>query len=87
MADGFTLEIDENLARQIERAAKAAGMSREDYARFLLDQQTFNPDDYVWLNGDPRDPIPETAAEDGRPWEEVEPELRAYLESKLSARK
>ncbi len=86
MADGFTLQIDDDLAREIERAAEAAGMSREDYARFLLTQQTFNPDDYTWLNGDPREPIPTTAWEDGRPWEEVRGEMLDLLDEKLRGR-
>lgn len=87
MADGFTLQIDDDMARKIEHAAEAAGMSREDYARFLLDQQLFNFDDYSWPEGDPRTAeIPTTAWEEARPWEEVEPELRARLTEKLSKR-
>ena len=87
MADGFTIEIDEDLARRIERAAEKVGMSREDFARLLLDQQTFNVDDYAWLNGDPREATTaEAAAKDARGWEEVRPELLALLDEKLRGR-
>ena len=54
MADGFTIEIDEDLARTIEQRAKEAGMSREDYVRFALVQQSFRYEDYTWTGDDPR---------------------------------
>lgn len=87
MADGFTLQIDDEMARKIERAAAAAGMSREDYARFLLDQHTFNYDDYRWLNGDPRaERGPIAVNEPTRPWEEVRDDALKLLEEKLRGR-
>ncbi len=78
MADGFTLEIDADLARRIERKAEGSGLSREDAARMLLEQQVFDPADYTWLNGDPReaeppyDPTTPTVA-----WEDVKARLRS----------
>ena len=42
MADGFTLEIDADMAERIERRAGKSGVSREDAARMLLEQQLFD---------------------------------------------
>lgn len=78
MADGFTLEINAELAERIDRKAAKTGMTREDAARWLLEQQLFDYDDYTWLNGDPREPQPlldpneQTVA-----WEDVKARLRA----------
>lgn len=86
MADGFALQIDDDLARKLEHGAKAAGMTREDYARFLLDQQTFNYDDYTWINGNPREPTVPSLNEVGVSWSDLKVELIERLEAKLRDR-
>ncbi|NGM50455.1 hypothetical protein G5B46_12620 [Caulobacter sp. 602-2] len=40
MADGFTLDIDAELAEQLSSAAAAAGVSREAYALAVLEQDS-----------------------------------------------
>ena len=78
MADGFTLEIDADMAERIARKAEKSGMTREEAARFLLEQQLFDYDDYTWLNGDPRDPPePVDPNEPTIPWEELKADLIA----------
>jgi hypothetical protein len=87
MADGFTVQIDDELARKVERAATAVGMTREEYVRFMLEQQTFDVNDYTWLNGDPRAPRSSDAFnEPTRPWEDIRAEAIALLEEKLRGR-
>lgn len=73
MADGFTLEIDAELAESLERRAAECGLSREAFARLALEQQAFRYEDYRWTNGDPRQPDAAGVAEDGPdvPWERV----------------
>ena len=83
MADGFTLQIDDELARKIERAAAGAGMSREDFARLLLDQRVFDYDDYRWRGDDPRATPAVSVHESPRPWSDVKGELAARLEDRL----
>lgn len=89
MADGFTLTIDADLAPDLQRRARAAGVSPEDLARRLLAQEMFDYDGYEWIGDDPRDP--HEAADHGeessfRPWPEVRAELEARLEARLRER-
>lgn len=50
MADGFTFDIDAELAEQLTAAAAAAaeaGVSREAYVRALLEQETHGGPNWV----------------------------------------
>ncbi|MGV9005441.1 MAG: hypothetical protein ACOH1H_01765 [Brevundimonas sp.] len=90
MADGdLTLKLDRYASEKLAKKAKAAGMSPEDLATSLLSAQLFDYDDFTWPEGgDPRTAIAEPVIEDGaRDWDEVRPELEAYLEEKLKARR
>lgn len=88
MADGFQLTIDSDLADRIERAAATAGVSRETYARDLLNQQLFDYDAYTWNGNDPRTtgtlPVDEAKLID---WTDAEPRYRAKLASLLVGRR
>ena len=88
MADGFTLKIDEPLAQELERRAQAAGLTREELALQLLQQDVINYDDYDWDGEDPETAIAELEAEaveeDSRPWPEAKAELLQYLDEQLS---
>jgi hypothetical protein len=86
MADGFTLQIDDEMARKIERAAKAAGLPAEEWAKLMLAQHLFSSDDYSWSDGGPREQLDATAWEDGAPWEEVRAEGVAAFNAKLRGR-
>lgn len=91
MADGsltLTLTIDESLAETLRAKAAEAGMAVEAYATHLLNQGSFDYEDYEWLNGDPRDPVDpgEADEESDRPWEEVKVELRERLARRLAER-
>ena len=77
MAGGFTLQIDDQMARRLEEGAKAAGLSREDYATFLLLQHTARLDDYEWVGEAPRIAAALEVSEEGaRDWDEFEAEVR-----------
>lgn len=86
MADGFTLEIDAELAESLEKRAAECGLSREAFARIVLEQQVFSYDDFTWVNGDPRARSePESSiGEEGTPWEELEPRLWERLRARLA---
>lgn len=64
-------------------------MSPEELATSLLNAQLFDYDDFEWSeDGDPRTAVTEPVVEDDlRDWEVVRPELEAYLEEKLKARR
>jgi hypothetical protein len=84
MADGFTLKIDDDLARDLERRAEAAGLSREQLALQLLQQDVINYDDYEWIGDDPRaTPVMESDADGSRPWPEVRAELVERFERRI----
>jgi hypothetical protein len=88
MADGFTLRIDHQLAEDLERRARAAGVTREELALRLLQQDVINYDDYDWDGEDPRAAIAEleaeTVEEESRPWPEAKAELLQYLDEQLN---
>ena len=86
MADGFTLEIDADLAELLERRAAENGMTREAFARIALEQQAFSYEDFTWVNGDPREPAEAGVREEGPdvPWEKVRPWISSWgTESEL----
>jgi len=90
MADGdLTLRLDRYASANLAKKAKAAGMSPEALAASLLSAQLFDYDDFTWPDGgDPRTAVAEpVVGEDARDWDEVRPELEAYLEEKLKARR
>ena len=91
MADGaITLTLDEALSEKLERRAAAAGMSQQEFAQQALERSLFSYDDYTWIGDDPRQtPVEEVDNDDlsdCQPWDEVERELRAELEARLSAK-
>ena len=90
MADGdLTLKLDPYASAKLAKKAKAAGVSPEALATSLLSAQLFDYDDFEWPEGgDPRTAVAEPVVEEGlRDWDEVRPELEAYLEEKLKARR
>ncbi len=92
MADGaVSIELDDSLAARLKRAAKAAGMSEDAYARQVLEQRLFNYRDYSWPAGfDPDPAVDEAIAEqslrdgDALEWSEVEDRLRTRLRDALN---
>ena len=87
MADGaMTLSLDDDLARRISEAAKKAGVSEEDLAIRLLDQQLFDYDSGTWVGGDPRTTPspPPSPGEPMFPLEDVLAEFDAELEKRLA---
>lgn len=90
MLDGaLTLKLDDYAAKKLAAKAESLGLSQEELASLLLDQQLFDYDDFEWLNGDPREPLPELTAEelaDCKDWTELRPQFEAYLQAKLKAR-
>ncbi|GEM_PF-2250596 len=47
MADGFSFDVDADLAERLSAAAADAGVSREAYVRGLLEQETHGGSDWV----------------------------------------
>jgi hypothetical protein len=87
MPDGtLPLTLDDYAAQKFAAKAEAMGISQEELATLLLDQQLFDYDDFTRLNGDPRDPMPPLSAEDlegGEDWAVLRPKFEAYLKAKL----
>jgi len=83
MADGFTLRIDDPLAQDLERRAEAAGLTREELALQLLQQNVINYDDYEWIGRDPRTASHEVYEGPSRPLSEARSEILAHLEDCL----
>ena len=88
MADGFQIDLDQELSERLSRAAGIADMSRADFTRHILEQHLFDAADFQWSPAyDATSPSPSAVfvAEPGsREWSEVEPELRDRLTSALS---
>jgi len=89
MADGtIILQLDDYAAEKLAAKAEALGISQAELASLLLDQQLFDYDDFIWINGDPRDEMPEATVEEiegARDWAELRPEFEALLQEKLKA--
>jgi hypothetical protein len=84
MADGFTLQIDEELAQDLEFRAKLVGLTREELAVQLLQGNVIDYGDYEWIGDDPRTTgVAEADEEGARPWPEVRAELVERLERRL----
>ena len=80
--------LDELSAASIAVRAKALGISPGELAALVLDARSFDYDEFEWPEGgDPRTAAAEPIVEEElRDWEDVRPELEAYLEEKLKAR-
>ncbi len=88
MADGaVTIKLDDYDATKLAAKADALGVSVEELATSLVSNQLFDYDDFTWVNGDPRTDDTEVDEEGARDWNEVRPELLAYLEAKLAQRR
>lgn len=88
MADGFQLDIDADLAERLTRAAEAAGLPKDEFARQVLEQHLFDYEAYDWGNDDPRrKPDVFDPNESTRPLDEVMVEFRAELERRLAAKR
>lgn len=81
--------LDALSAAKITARAKVIGIAPEELATIELDSQFFDYDDFDWPEGgDPRTAVAEPIVEEElRDWEDVRPELEAYLEEKLKARR
>jgi hypothetical protein len=90
MADGFQLDLDDQLSERLTRAAQTAGMSRADFTRHVLEQHLFNTGDFTWSAAyEPVMAGGATAqayvAEEGSvDWADAEPGLRERLRNALS---
>jgi hypothetical protein len=91
--EGPFVELDVTLdalsAARIMARANLTGIAPEELAVVALDSRFFDYDDFEWPDGgDPRtagvEPIVE---EELRDWKDVRPELEAYLEERLKARR
>lgn len=91
--EGPFVELDVTLdalsAARITARANMTGIAPEELAVVALDSRFFDYDDFEWpKGGDPRtagvEPIVE---EELRDWKDVRPELEAYLEERLKARR
>ncbi len=79
--DALNLKLDDYAAAKLVAKAKALGISPEELATTLLGQELFDHDDFIWINGDPRDSDPEPADLEGaRDWDEVRPEFLDLIE-------
>lgn len=87
MADGaLNIKLDAYASAKLAEKAKALGVSLEDLAATMLDQQLFDYDDFIWLNGDPRtDRASPADLEGARDWDEVRPEFLALIEKTFGA--
>lgn len=81
--------LDALSAAQITAQAKMMGIAPEELATLALGSQFFDYDDFEWPEGgDPRTAVAEPIVEEElRDWKDVRPELEAYLEEKLKARR
>jgi hypothetical protein len=89
MADGFTVTIEEDLARDLERRARKAGVSRDAFVLQVLQREAVDYDDFEWIGDDPRTTPLDSGDEEGggRPLEEVMAEFRAELDARLARRR
>lgn len=85
---GPVVELAEPMASRFAGMAMNGGVPPEVLAAAVLDSRLFDYDDFEWPEGgDPRSAVSEPIVEEElRDWEEVRPELEAYLEEKLKAR-
>jgi hypothetical protein len=88
MADGFHLDLDDDLAERLSRAARSAGMSKGEFARHVLEQHLFDYDAYDWGGSDPRTSVDEPFDPQAptRPLDEVMAQFRNELEKRLAAK-
>ncbi|MDO9587601.1 MAG: hypothetical protein Q8R45_12200 [Brevundimonas sp.] len=86
---GPVVELVEPMRSRFAGMAKDGGVPQEVLAAAVLDSRLFDYDDFEWPEGgDPRTAVSEPIVEEElRDWEEVRPELEAYLEEKLKARR
>ncbi|MBU1326284.1 MAG: hypothetical protein KJ676_13700 [Alphaproteobacteria bacterium] len=88
MADGaLNLTLDDYASAKLAEKAKALDMSPEQLAILLLGQQLFDHEDFTWMNGDPRKPLPPfDQNEPTYELEEVLAEFSAELDRRLAAK-
>lgn len=86
--DGLVVELAEPMASRFAGMAMNGGVPQEVLAAAILDSRLFDYDDFEWPEGgDPRTAVSEPIVEEElRDWEEVRPQLEAYLEETLKAR-
>lgn len=84
---GPVIELAEPMASRFARMAKDGGLPQAVLAAAVLQSRLLDYDDFEWpKGGDPRTAVSEPIVEaELRDWEDVRPELEAYLEEKLKA--
>lgn len=88
MADGaLNLTLSDYTVAKLTKKAAALGVTPEVLAAMLLDQQLFDYDDFTWTNGDPREALEPVDEAGARDWDEIRPELEAYVEAVFSSEK
>lgn len=91
--EGSFVDLDVTLdalsASRITARANMTAFAPEELAVIALDSRFFDYDDFKWPEGgDPRTAVVEPIVEEElRDWKDVRPELEAYLEEKLKARR
>jgi len=83
MPDGaLNITLSDYTASKLAEKAKAMGIAPEELAAMVLDDKFVDYDDFIWINGDPRDDDVSNydVNEPGRPWDEVRPEFMALIE-------
>lgn len=82
MADtALTLQLDDDAISKLREKAQAAGITVEELAEALLNARLFDVNDFEWVNGDPREPMPaHDMNEPTHAWEDVKAEMLARLE-------
>lgn len=82
MADtALRVVLNRQTLANLTKKAGALGVTPEALAATLLDQRLFDYDDFTWTNGDPRAPLEPVDEAGARDWDEVRPELEAYVEA------
>lgn len=83
----FTVRLSVYAARKLTAMVEGKSKSAEEIAAIMLESHLFDPADFTWINGDPRDPQPPyDPDEPGRDLDEVMAELREELERRLAAK-
>src|SRR5690606_18052132 len=83
--DGPVVELAEPMGSRFAGMARDGGLPQAVLAAEVLESRLFDYDDFEWPEGgDPRTAVSEPIVEaELRDWEDVRPELEAYLEEKL----
>ena len=84
MADGaLTIRLGSHTVEKLTAQAERVGVTPEELAAMLLDQELFSLDRGGWIGDDPRNTPPGVSEEGARDWAEVLPEMQAYADARF----